>query len=349
MEISVTDRTAKVYLYTDPSCDTAEGRWTGLRRLRELYDLSDKKHLLTNDPDEADIILYGDVMEKNWTMKILNSRLLRKYPHKCFSVSWHDRPYFLSHGIYSGNYRSVLSCGRVRTGAYTTDGDKFRNPFIKNHCNSVRDYANKDYLFSFIGRDSHHVRKAVFNLKCEREDALIEDSSTFDLWRAAESTRHERQQYFYEILLRSKFSLCPRGSAPNSIRLFESMRLGVAPVIISDEWVPPIGPKWNEFAVIIREKDIGDLVKIVEAHEDRYKEMGQSAKTAYDEYFAERVYFNYIVSNCIDILNRQRIPESICLALSSLLLKSRIQISTAKDRLRCRTRLREFFSRVCNR
>jgi hypothetical protein len=39
------------------------------------------------------------------------------------------------------------------------------------------------------------------------------------------------------------------------------MEAGIAPVIISDVWVPPLGPNWSEFALLVDKirKDIYSL------------------------------------------------------------------------------------------
>jgi hypothetical protein len=49
------------------SCETGEGAWrTHERKLHRLYELSDKRYQLTDDPEVADLILIGNVREENW-------------------------------------------------------------------------------------------------------------------------------------------------------------------------------------------------------------------------------------------------------------------------------------------
>jgi hypothetical protein len=306
--------------------------------------LSDKKYSLTNNPEEAGIILFGDIREENWTKKLLENELINKYPHKCFSLSWNDSPFFLNHGIYVNNRKSFWSLGRVRTGAYTLRHFSSINPYIESHRISDQDYKGKKYLLTFIGRNSHRIRKKIFNIAFNREDIFLEDSSNFNLWSKGSDGKIERQKYFYNMLLRSKFSLCPRGNGTNSIRLFESMQMGIAPVIISDDWIFPTGPRWNEFSIVIKEKMIRDLEKIVLSHENNYEEMGRLARKAFEEYFCEDVYFNYLINNCIEIQNNQLVPESIYWKCNSLLLKSRINLSKIRAKLRFRSRIRKMIS-----
>jgi rRNA-processing protein FCF1 len=104
------------------------------------------------------------------------------------------------------------------------------------------------------------------------------------------------------------------------MRTFESMKLGVAPIIVTDDWILPKGPKWNDFSIFIKENNIRDLEKIAESHSDSYKEMGQKARKAFEEYFAEDVYFNYVIDNCLDIMSKQLIPEVIYWKLNPLII-----------------------------
>lgn len=314
------------------SCEYGKDAWrTQERKLKGLYDQSDKKYELVDDPGRADIILVGDVRSDNWGKKILQNDLINRYPNKCFSLSDLDRPLILNHGVYASGFHSLLSLGRVRTGSYALYSDDYMNPYVRTHSPASAASIRKEYLFSFIGRDSHPVRKHIFNLKFHRPDIYIEDSSVFNLWHTEDGQiRRERQKHYYDILLRSKFSLCPRGDGTNSLRLFESMQLAVAPVIASDDWIFPNGPKWDEFSIRIKERQIGNVEKIVASYESRYEEMGRLARKAYESFFSEPASFNYVVENCIDIRNRQKIPEALYWRLNPLLilmLKTRVKIA----------------------
>ena len=306
------------------SCEITKGAWRAHeQKLKAIYELSDKKYCTASDPESADIILVGDVREENWGTKVMNCDLINKYPNKCFSLSDRDMPLILHHGIYAcGAKKSILSFGRVRTGSYSVSyGDIFRNPFIENHVFSNQSYLEKEYLLTFIGRNSSKIRNSIFNLKFERPDIYIEDSSkTFNLWGKQEHREKAERRKYYHMLLHSKFALCPRGVGTSSMRTFESMKLGVAPIIVSDNWRLPKGPMWKDFSIFIKEKNIRDLEKIAESHSDSYKEMGQKARKAFEAFFADDVYFNYVIDNCLDIMNTQLIPEVIYWKLNPLFI-----------------------------
>lgn len=77
-------------------------------------------------------------------------------------------------------------------------------------------------------RDVWHYQKTVYdrqilgNQSCQDSDDQLEAEAEFQV-----------------ALAESVFALCPSGSGPNSIRLWEAISLGAIPVILSDSWRPP--------------------------------------------------------------------------------------------------------------
>jgi hypothetical protein len=95
-------------------------------------------------------------------------------------------------------------------------------------------------------RDQWHYHEVVYKTQIFRSDSAKQSVSAEDQ-AAAE---------FRDVLLHSVFSLCPSGSGPNSIRLWESLGAGAIPVIISDTLALP-GPAalWEEAAVFCPETE----------------------------------------------------------------------------------------------
>jgi hypothetical protein len=111
-------------------------------------------------------------------------------------------------------------------------------------------------LFSFRGFRSHPVRNAILDRVSHPEARLTE---TFRWWDYQHpEVDPDRRAYLSEIR-DSSFVLCPRGLAPYSHRIYETMQLGRVPVIISDEWAPPEDVPWRDFSVRIAESRIDDL------------------------------------------------------------------------------------------
>src|SRR5262249_20919740 len=98
------------------------------------------------------------------------------------------------------------------------------------------------------------------------------------------------------------FVLCPRGVAPSSYRIFETMKAGRVPVIIADEWVPPAGPDWTEFSVRVPEARLGDVPQILERLSDRARDMGLCAAKAWERWFSREEAFQTIVTYCLQIM-----------------------------------------------
>jgi len=177
--------------------------------------------------------------------------------------------------------------------------------------------VSKKYLFSFIGQGSAHpVRKRIFNIKYEK--CFLSDTSGKVAWELPENDKEEYAKKYVEIGFDSKFMLCPRGASPNSYRLYESLEMGIAPVIISDEWVPTVGPKWEEFSIRIAEKDVESIPLILEKFEPVYIEMGKSAKNAYYDWFAKDKQFHYLVEAFVNLHNARSKVNFFVLVKQSL-------------------------------
>ena len=58
------------------------------------------------------------------------------------------------------------------------------------------------------------------------------------------------------LLLNSRYSLCPSGTGPNSIRLWESLAFGAIPIILADTLELPKHPLWIYSVLRIEEKQV---------------------------------------------------------------------------------------------
>jgi hypothetical protein len=125
---------------------------------------------------------------------------------------------------------------------------------------------------------------------------------------------HQREDLvslYIEIMASSRFVLCPRGFGTSSWRLFEALKMGRAPAIISDQWVSPEGPAWNEFSVRIGEREIESIPKRLEELEPRAEEMGRKARDQWEQWFSMEVCFHRIVEWCLEMKRHRRVPESL--------------------------------------
>jgi hypothetical protein len=132
--------------------------------------------------------------------------------------------------------------------------------------------AERRLLYSFVGAYSPEgyltpVRQWLFDLPARRDAVVVRRSEWHyeaDVYRAQvaghalaleELARRDRHGNDYDATLRdSIFSLCPSGSGPNSIRLWESLGFGCIPVLLADSLLLPGSPdEWAEAIVRIPE------------------------------------------------------------------------------------------------
>lgn len=262
-------------------------------------------HRLTEDPEHADVILFVENCDTiRHYLEVRNHAYLRDYREKCFLFSKYDYPLPFLPGVYASISKRWYDRQRTRSG-----------PYLKA---IARDYIEPDlepeqqkYLYSFLGAANNHpVREALFQLDHEAQ-YLLDTSASWPYGDMDEKQQKEFQERYAEVTRRSKFVLCPRGKGVSSIRLFESMCIGRAPVIISDQWVPPRGPDWDAFAVRIAEKNIHRIPKILSTYEDRAAAMGRKARQAWEDYFSVEAIFHYAVNQCLDIKQARKFPESL--------------------------------------
>lgn len=80
-----------------------------------------------------------------------------------------------------------------------------------------------------------------------------------DLNPIGKDTRNKRASQYMDVMKRSRFSLAPSGSGPNSIRFWEALGSGSIPVLLADTLeLPPCPttlPQWEDTILRIPEKD----------------------------------------------------------------------------------------------
>ena len=251
-------------------------------------------HTLTNSPEDADLVLlvgsFGT--EPHY---LLENPLYRAFPDKCAVYTEDDNYLPLAPGVYCSAIVDQHSrAGRTFTWSYASASGQSANRFV------TTSGTEKRYLFSFLGGSTSLLRKRMFNLSFNRPKSglacLIENTSTYYHWDLAQAGREQRQQRYAEILAASHFVLCPRGAGTGSIRFFEVMQAGIAPVLLADDYLLPPNVPWDTFLLRIPEKDIARLPELLEPHLSTAAERGRLAREAWLEHFAPEKEFDAIVS-----------------------------------------------------
>jgi hypothetical protein len=322
----------KVFL---TSCETHAGAWRHQEDLLQgMWEGSSRQHELVDSPELAEVILVGNLRDEDYFASLRRNPVIGRYPDRCFVISEADEPRPLLRGIYTSAHRKLPFPSRFRAGAYSLQHPDFNNPFVERHAGAAFDLP-KEYLFSFTGRNCHPVRTAILGQAFTRRDVVVKDTSQFNVFTHQKDGKSASQEFFVQTMEKSKFVVCPRGNGAASIRLFEAMKIGVAPIIISDDWILPKGPLWSEFALFVKEGDIGCLEEVATEAEPRFREMGERAAREYQLFFAPAAYFDYLIDQCAELMAGQLIPER-CFWAARNLVALKWKLENRLRRLRSR-------------
>jgi hypothetical protein len=288
-------------------------------------------HSLCDDPDSADLILFLDGHQHYRDLELNAIRrhpLVTKYREKSFVYSEVDQPWCAMPGLYVAMPKSSFDSRRQRACSYLT----LPNRYVA--LSPAPDSAG-GLLFSFMGRAGNPTRRRILSQIHPR--ALITDTSAADFFGSHNDDIERQKLRYAEIIARSKFVLCPRGAGASSFRIFETMAAGRVPVILSDCWVPPIGPDWENCAIFIPEKNADQLSAILEAREPYFPRMARAARCEWEQWFSPDTLFHRMTEALIDIVENRRIPESILsrrLTARYLRLRARALKGAAKNLFR---------------
>jgi hypothetical protein len=287
-----------------------------------------RKHKLVDDPESADIILFAEMGEcGTFAERVRAHPFYRRFPEKCFLFDSADSVYPVMPGIYASLTKQDYRPDHTRTGFYLY---LVENAFITPQPLT----GAEPYLASFVGsRLNHPVREKLFAFR--REDFLLKDTGNLSYRMSYHADPAERAPFWQEYadsIARARFSLCPRGRGAGSIRLFESMKMGRACVILSDAWQPNDGVDWNSCSIRVAERDVANLPCILEEHADQAGEMGRRARLEWENWFSEKARFHRVVQWCLDIRNARTAygPATRLYHLRHLALHPRRYISSKR-------------------
>src|SRR5687768_14066948 len=300
---------ARVFLLSaTPQDDSTDFNLAPLHDLKKCAELDRFRiHSLTGDADRADLIIFAEFYGAGWYFERVRAHpLVRAYRDKCFLFCANPFVIPLLPGVYAGVERR-WSSPRTRPGFYL---GRTRNEFT-TFSPPAHDLP---YLFSFMGSTRNApVREKLATLRHPRS-FFQNTTEDFDRILDRKMGRRERLDYdrrYAEVAKASKFVLCPRGLSVSSIRLFETMGMGRVPVILSDAWIAPPGPRWEMCAIRVREKDFAKVPRLLEQREPEAVKMGELARKEWENWFSDEVLFHRLVELCLDIRAKRKLPESM--------------------------------------
>ena len=158
--------------------------------------------------------------------------------------------------------------------------DKTRNILFKNLTPEY--YINNDrpYLYSFQG--AYHpkwyltnIRKRIFEMKHSKNtyikyignwhfENIVYNKKQNKKGELNITQSHQIQKEEYNnLLLKSRYVLCPSGSGPNSIRFWECLAIGAIPIVLADTLDLPNHPLWKEAILRVRESELENIPNIL--------------------------------------------------------------------------------------
>ena len=140
--------------------------------------------------------------------------------------------------------------------------------------------VNRKYKYSFIGSYQKHyitnIRQKIYTLENTRDDIYINtgnwhfQSDVYSVTQNINGNLNESNDHnnktllFCQIMLQSRFSLCPVGSGSGTIRFLESLGYGSIPVLLADCYDLPYHKLWNHSIIVIKEDQFDELNNIID-------------------------------------------------------------------------------------
>jgi hypothetical protein len=256
-------------------------------------------HHLAETPEEADLIIFVEVSSAagHYFERVRRHPIYRFFHGKSYLFSSTDRIVPFLPGIYASVERSWYWPNWARSGHYLGIREDRELRYEPNQ-------RSPSYLFSFVGlTKTHPVRRRLVELR--HHDALVIDTEAISSEARRRThpppTTDEYRRRYADSIRDSAFVLCPRGGGTATFRLFETMMVGRAPVIVSDEWVPPEGPNWENFSLRVKEAEVARIPAMLEAYASEAASMGETARAAWLDWFSEQSSFHRVVDWCLDL------------------------------------------------
>lgn len=266
--------------------------------MSELARSHSKSHELTESAADADLILLCG----NFALHpddLLQHPLYRAYPERCAVYTADDAYCPIAPGVYASPRRGPSTfLGRVRSYSYASTFGVHANTEVEQIASHgpLPPASDGAVLFSFVGSANSALRRRIIRAFGSRKGAIVRDSSSdYKHFDPDAPGREEGQRSYMEAIKVSRFFLCPRGRGTGSFRLFEVMSLGRVPVLLSDAYVLPKGPRWNDFLVHVPERRFRSLPSRLERLSPTAELQGLRARAEWEHWFSRAVVFDRVV------------------------------------------------------
>lgn len=317
--------------------------------VHELGARHGSRHAVVDSAEEADLVLLCGSFAHD-PAQLTTHPLYLALRDKCAVYSGDDAYLPIAPGVYTSPRRGLsTSLGRVRSHGYVSSYGIHGNEAVSEASAALGDDSagahgrDKDLLFSFEGTPSSRVRRRLLGLALDPAEAVVRDSSSsYRHFDHSAPGRLSGQRRYVETMMRSRFSVCPRGVGTGTLRLFEAMSLGVAPVLVSDRYVLPRGPRWDDFLLKVPERNVHRLPAILRGESTSSAERGVRARRQWRAWFASEVIFDGVVDAAAEALHAGATSATVYrallpLALTDLRFRRRLRKESATLLGRART------------
>ncbi len=247
------------------------------------------------DAKDADII----ILNEKWSYKgiqykdeILLDPFIQNNYNKIITINDDDYGTGFLRGLYANISNEVVKNGKHRAVPFN---NYYNECVFEKHSD-----IEPKYLAAWRGNSkSNTTRKHLLSTYSNHPNIKIEST---DSW--LNHSANEKANYV-QLILNSKFSLCPAGWGPSSFRVYESMALGRCPVILADKFAEPKGFNWNEFSIRIPQKDYKHIEAILNERASEYTTLGENARKIWDNHFNLKSLPKYYAEAIVDVSKHQ--------------------------------------------
>jgi hypothetical protein len=164
-----------------------------------------------------------------------------------------------------------------------------------------KSFEERKYFASFIGQYEFpyyisDIRLKIFDIFSKYEDCFVKRREKWHYWDIVyggkSDTNKLLEEEYKHNLADTVFSLCPSGSGPNSIRIWESMSFGCIPVILADTLIlPDLDIDYKDIFIFFPENNIQSLHRFLKLlKRDKIEKMMMKNIEIFNKYFcAEKI------------------------------------------------------------